>query len=123
MLLTAMYSEDEADVTAVQILESAFPFRRENPGEETVPRKKRSDNVLTHENQEQRCSRATLSQKCNSSTSNNQSQQSFSTLIFEALKRKMRWTSQNSTQDPQNSSFGGTTSQHSQLTREEPSLL
>lgn len=94
-----MYSEDEADVTAVQILELAFPFRREPGGRDSSKgcpvtevsqkvkdfrnRKKRSKNILTHENQEQRCSRATLSQKCNSSTSNNQSQQSFSTLMFE----------------------------------------
>ena len=35
MLLTAMYSEDEADVTAVQILESAFPFRREPGGRDS----------------------------------------------------------------------------------------
>ena len=100
MLLTAMYSEEEADVTAVQILESAFPFRSEPGGIDSSKaypvtdvsqkakgirnRKKRSKNVLTHENQEQCCSRATLSQKCNSSTSKNQSQQSFSTSMFEA---------------------------------------
>ena len=100
MLLTAMYSEEEADVTAMQILESAFPFRRKPGGRDNSKgypvadvshkakgfcnRKKRSKNVRTHENQEQCCSRATLSQKRNSSTSNNQSQRSFSTLMFEA---------------------------------------
>ena len=78
MLLTAMYSEEEADVTAVQVSESAFPFRREPGGRDSSKRnpvtdvsqeakgfrnrKKRSEDVLTHENQEQRCSRATLSQ-------------------------------------------------------------
>ena len=104
MLLTAIYSEEEADVTAVQILESAFPFRREPGGRDSSKGypvtdvsqkakgfrngKKGSENVLTHENQEQRCSRAPLSQKCNSSTSNNQNQQSFSTLMFEACKKR-----------------------------------
>ena len=100
MLLTAMYSEEEADVTAMQILESAFPFSREAGGRDSFKgypvtdvsqkakgfrnRKKHSENVLTHEDQEQRCSRATLSQKCNSSTSNNRSQQPFFTWMFEA---------------------------------------
>ena len=66
MLLTAMYSEEEADVTAVQILESAFPFRSESGGRDSSKgypvtdvsqkakgfrnRKNRSKNLLTHEN-------------------------------------------------------------------------
>ena len=68
ILLTAMYSEEEADVTAIQIWESAFLFKREFGGRDSSKGdpvtdvsqkakgfrngKKRSKNVPTHENQE-----------------------------------------------------------------------
>lgn len=45
--------------------------------------KQRSEKVLAHKDQEQRCSRATLSQKSNSSTLNTQSQRVFFDLVFE----------------------------------------
>lgn len=45
---------------------------------ESVRGRKRSENVLAHKDQEQRCSRATLSQKSNSSTFKVRNQQSFS---------------------------------------------
>ena len=35
ILLTAMYSEEEADVTAMQILELAFLFKRELGGRDS----------------------------------------------------------------------------------------
>ena len=38
MLLTAIYSEDEADVTAMRIPELAFFFRGRFPSDETVSR-------------------------------------------------------------------------------------
>lgn len=38
MLLTAMYSEEEADVTAMKISESAFRFLRRTPSDEANQR-------------------------------------------------------------------------------------
>ena len=77
MLLTAMYSEEEAEVTAGNILGSALSFGRLPMADCRWMRQRQgihSDRCLaiarlTHKNQEQRCSRATLSQKSNSGTS------------------------------------------------------